>query len=71
MPGKSQGENAWEPAFLPIFLPRIGAQAELLQKIESRLSFCDSIERTVDASLQQAKALRQSILKQAFEGRLL
>ena len=38
--------------------------------IEARLSVCDSIEKTVDTALQQAEAMRQSILKQAFEGRL-
>jgi len=38
--------------------------------IESRLSVCDSIEKTVDEALQQAEALRQSILKKAFEGEL-
>ena len=38
--------------------------------IDSKLSVCDSIEKTLDATLQQADALRQSILKDAFEGRL-
>lgn len=38
--------------------------------IDSKMSVCDSIERTADAALQQADALRQSILKKAFEGRL-
>ena len=38
--------------------------------IDSRLSICDSIEQTVDAALQEAEAMRQSILKDAFEGRL-
>ena len=42
----------------------------ILSEIESRLSVCDSIEQTVDTTLQQAEALRQSILKDAFEGRL-
>ena len=37
---------------------------------ESRLSVCDSIEQTVGLALQQAEAMRQSILKDAFEGRL-
>ena len=40
-------------------------------EISGRLSVCDSIEQTIDTSLQKAEALRQSILKQAFEGRLL
>lgn len=38
--------------------------------IDSKMSVCDSIEQTVDAALQQADALRQSILKKAFEGEL-
>ena len=41
-----------------------------LDIIESRLSVCDSIEETVDTALQQAEAMRQSILKKAFEGML-
>lgn len=35
--------------------------------IDGRLSVCDSIEQTVDTALQQADAMRQSILKKAFE----
>lgn len=45
-------------------------QKKIVAAIESRLSVCDSIEQTVDAALQQADALRQSILKEAFERRL-
>lgn len=42
----------------------------ILEVIESRLSVCDNIEKTVDDALQQAEAMRQSILKKAFEGEL-
>lgn len=42
----------------------------IVKEIESRLSVCDSIEKTIDPALQEAEALRQSILKQAFEGGL-
>ncbi len=35
--------------------------------IDDRLSICDSIEQTVNTVLQQAEAMRQSILKDAFE----
>lgn len=42
----------------------------ILSIIECRLSVCDSIEHTVDLALQQADAMRQSILKDAFEGKL-
>lgn len=48
----------------------IDEQRVVIAEIESRMSVCDSIEQTVDAALQQAEAMRQSILKQAFEGRL-
>lgn len=48
----------------------IDLQKEIIREIEARLSVCDSIEKTVDTTLQQAEAMRQSILKQAFEGRL-
>lgn len=54
-----------------VICPPIKIQEEIIQKIEFRLSLCDSIEQTIDTSLQQAEALRQSILKQAFEGRLI
>ncbi len=37
--------------------------------IDSKMSVCDSIEQTVNSALQQADAMRQSILKDAFEGR--
>lgn len=40
----------------------------IVAEIESRLSVCDSIEQTVDTALLQAEAMRQSILKKAFEG---
>ncbi len=41
-----------------------------VDEIEERLSVCDSIEKTVDATLAQAGAMRQSILKQAFEEKI-
>lgn len=44
--------------------------ANILATIEARMSVCDSIEKSVDTALQQAEAMRQSILKQAFEGRI-
>jgi len=46
-------------------------QNQLVQEIESRLSVCDKIEEGIEQGLQQAEALRQSILKKAFEGKLV
>ena len=45
-------------------------QIDINSTLEATLSVCDSIEKTVDIALQQAEAMRQSILKKAFEGRL-
>ncbi len=55
---------------LRIPFPSFEEQKVIVNEIESRLSVCDQIEQTVDAALQQAEALRQSILKKAFEGGL-
>ncbi len=48
----------------------IEQQKTCIETIEARISVCDSIKKTVDTALQQAEAMRQSILKQAFEGKL-
>lgn len=45
-------------------------QDQIIYAIESRLSAYVNIEKTVNQALQQASAMRQSILKQAFEGEL-
>ena len=49
----------------------INEQHQIVQEIESRLSVCDKVEESISESLEKAKALRQSILKKAFEGTLL
>ncbi len=46
-------------------------QQQIVKEIESRLSVCDKLEQLVDENLAKADALRQSILKKAFEGRLV
>jgi type I restriction enzyme, S subunit len=46
-------------------------QHRIVQEIESRLSVCDAMEATLQTSLAQAEVLRQSVLKRAFEGRLV
>lgn len=49
----------------------IEEQHLIVQAIESRLSVADKMEENITQSLQQAEALRQSILKKAFEGKLI
>ena len=51
--------------------PTLTEQKHIVSEIESRLSVCDKIEESITTSLQQAEALRQSILKKAFEGKLV
>lgn len=55
----------------PIPICSIPEQNEIVKEIESRLSVCDAVEKTIAESLQKAESLRQSILKQAFDGKLL
>lgn len=57
----------------PLFigLPCLQEQIEIANQIESRLSEVDQLELTINTSLQQAEALRQSILKKAFSGLLV
>ncbi len=54
-----------------ISLPLFDEQVEIISEIESRLSVCDNMEETILKSLRQAEVLRQSILKKAFEGKLV
>jgi len=46
-------------------------QHQIVQEIESRFSVVEKMEQTIEESLQKAEALRQSILKRAFEGKLV
>lgn len=52
-------------------LPSINEQLKIVEEIESRFTMCDILETSINESLQKAEALRQSILKQAFEGKLV
>lgn len=50
--------------------PPLDTQKKIVDQISDRLSVCDSIEKTVNTALAQTDAMRQSILKQAFEGKI-
>lgn len=54
-----------------IWIPKPAEQIKVISEIESRLSVCEKIEETIESSLQQAEALRLSIIKKAFEGKLV
>jgi len=56
---------------LDIILCSLEEQQLIVDELESKLTVCDNIEATISKSLLQAETLRQSILKKAFEGRLV
>lgn len=57
---------------IEIMVPnRIDEQEEIIKEIESRISVCENIEANIDEALEKSEALRHSILKKAFEGKLL
>ncbi len=51
-------------------LPDIAVQADIVDIIDTKMSICADIEKTIDVAIQQAEAMRQSILKKAFEGEI-
>jgi len=63
------GMKAVTESFIP--LCRLEEQHQIVSEIETRLSVADKLEETISQSLQQAEALRQSILKKAFAGQLV
>ena len=56
---------------MPVPLPPLAEQRRIVAEVEQRLSVVQQAEATVEASLARAERLRQSILKQAFSGRLV
>lgn len=48
----------------------INEQLKIVDNLDTQLTAYNNIEKTVNDALQQATSMRQSILKQAFEGRL-
>jgi type I restriction enzyme S subunit len=63
--------NAQVLSQLSIPLPSFQEQEKIVEEIESRLSIADGVEKVAEQTLRQSERLRQSILKQAFEGKLV
>jgi len=52
-------------------IPSYSEQNSIILLLESKLTVCDKIQETISECLQQAETLKQSILKKAFEGKLI
>ena len=55
----------------PVPFPPIGEQAEVLRILEYKLEAADVMDAEIEEGLARAQALRLSILKRAFSGRLV
>lgn len=56
---------------IAIYLPPLGEQKKIVEEIEKRFAVADEVEKVVEENIEKAKQLKQSILKKAFEGRLV
>ena len=56
---------------LPIPLPPLAEQHRIVAEVDRRLSVIQQAEAAVEVGLKRAERLRQSILKQAFSGKLV
>jgi type I restriction enzyme S subunit len=52
-------------------LPPLAEQHRIVAEVDRRLSVLDALDASADANLARCARLRQSILKRAFEGRLV
>lgn len=51
--------------------PPLKEQYKIAEELQLKFSITDQLEKTIDSNLKRAEKLRQSILKQAFEGKLV
>ena len=56
---------------LVVPFPPESEQVEIVNRVEQALSKADAVEATLDAQSRAAKALKQAVLKTAFEGKLV
>ena len=63
--------NQSDVCMTPVPLPPLAEQRRIIAEVERRLSVIQQAEAAVEANLARAERLRQSILKQAFSGKLV
>lgn len=63
--------NQEQLSMMPLPIPPFVEQNKIVKEIERHFSIADEVEKKVEQSLKQSDRLRQSILKRAFEGKLV
>lgn len=63
--------SAKELQGLDVRICNLEEQAEIVRILDARLEAAEALDREIEANLAHAEALRQSILKQAFSGKLV
>jgi type I restriction enzyme S subunit len=56
---------------MPVPVCSVEEQIEIMREVERQFSVIDGLEETIEEELQKSDALRQSILKKAFSGKLV
>ena len=63
--------NQSDVCMTPVPLPPLPEQRRIVAEVERRLSVAQKAEVSIEANLRRVERLRQSILKQAFSGKLV
>jgi type I restriction enzyme, S subunit len=63
--------NATKLRALTVPLPPSAEQLQAVARVERAFSIADEVQRNIDRELKRAERMRQSILKKAFEGKLV
>lgn len=56
---------------LPVLVPSIAEQTEIVRRVEELFAWCDSVEAAYTEGVEKLKILPQSLLQKAFSGKLV
>ena len=65
------GVSGGDVKLTPVAICLLREQKEIVRRLEAQFEAIEQNEREIDAALERAEALRQSILKKAFSGQLV